>query len=109
MTILTIEIPDDLMVKLESEAGSVQEVIVDLLKRAFDTDLVAPKEQSSKAAMIHRLEESGYLAAARYWADPVADEWKDLSEEEKKKHLDEVDTNYLADSAVSRYIIENRR
>ncbi|MBX3051490.1 MAG: hypothetical protein KF753_08460 [Caldilineaceae bacterium] len=110
MTTLTIEVPDELMAKLAQQERSIQEIVVDLLEDAFANGrkgqpITIPPEEEA----IRHLYQTGFLTEAENLDDELADEWDNLPDKERQTHLGEVDALVLKDSALSRYIIENRR
>lgn len=111
MAVIQINIPERLWQRLQAVGRPVEEVVIEVLEDAFNEneDAVAIHERPTKKEIIQRLEETGYLMKCDNWDDPVADTWDALSQEKKRQHLQEVEENYLADSAVSRDIIQNRR
>ncbi len=110
MTTLTIEVPDDLMEKLAQRQEPIQEMVIAILKDAFDNGRETSLfDESSEEYAVRHLYQMGFLSETENGDDPLANEWDGLPEEEKQMHLQEVESLMLKDSALSRYIIENRR
>lgn len=110
MTTITIEVPDELLAKVTQQERPIQEVVVGLLKDAFENrwaneQMSIPSEEDA----ILNLYQTGLLAETQILDDEFADEWDNLPTVEKQVHLDEMDDLILKDSALSRYIIESRR
>jgi len=110
MTTITIEVPDELLAKVAQQERSIQEIVVDLLEDAFENgwaieQIPIPSEEEA----IRHLYQTGFLAETESLDDELADEWDNLPEEEKQVYFDEADSLILKDSALSQYIIKNRR
>lgn len=110
MTTITIEVPDELLAKVAQQERSIQEIVVDLLADAFENGRAKEEVSipSEEEAMRH-LYQTGFLAETESLDDKLADEWDNLPREEKQAYFDEADALILKDSALSQYIIENRR
>ena len=68
------------------------------------TDKELPREE-----VIRRLLASGFVRPPEEYDSPAAQEWRDLTEEERQQHLREMNELYFPDSPASTHIIESRR
>lgn len=59
--------------------------------------------------VIRRLMVSGFVRPPEEYDSPAAQEWRELTEEERQQHLNEMDELYFPDSPASTQIIESRR
>ncbi len=57
--------------------------------------------------VIRRLMASGFVRPPEEYDSPAAQEWRELTEEERQQHLNEMDELYFPDSPASTHIIEN--
>lgn len=68
------------------------------------TDQDLPREE-----VIRRLMASGFVRPPEEYDSPAAQEWRELTEEERQQHLNEMNELYFPDSPASNHIIESRR
>lgn len=102
MSTLTIDVPNELLMRIEQSGRSAQEMIVEALERTL-------RNEPTRDEIIHRLAEAKVINAPNTWDSPSAQAWRDLPETEKAQHLKEVAETYLADAPASRSIIRDRK
>ncbi|MFN8491804.1 MAG: hypothetical protein U0350_29660 [Caldilineaceae bacterium] len=59
--------------------------------------------------VVRRLLEAGLIREPGSWDNEYARVWRELSEEEKQRHIKEMNEMFFSDSPASRFIIENHR
>ncbi len=112
MAVLTVEVPDELITKIEGTGRPVAEVVTQALERELDNVFLSAKAvaaEPSREEILRRLKAANLIESASVWERPGKERWEDLTEEEKQQHLDERNSFYFPDSEVSRLISENRR
>jgi hypothetical protein len=109
MALIQVEIPEKLWQRLQETGRPVEDVVVEALEKSFEAPTELTPKEPSKEEILKRLEDAGYLSDPEIWDGPDAQSWRELSEEEKQRYFQEIDSLWLPDSAASRYILESRR
>jgi len=107
MTTVTIEVPDALMAQLVGDDRPVQEAIVSVLENALGYKSVEMLPEPSREEIVQRLRESG-LVRDPGESDMRAQEWEDLTDDEKAEHIKEAAETYFPGSPASRAVIRGR-
>ena len=71
-------------------------------RKRLETDV--PREE-----VVRRLLAAGLIREPGSWDNEYARAWRDLPDEEKQRHIQEMNEMFFSDSPASRFIIENRR
>lgn len=108
MALLSVEIPDRLLTKLRRTGRSAQDVIIEALEKTLNAKPVQQPEMS-REEVERRLLESGFVRNPDEYDCLAAQEWRELTEEEKQEHLKEMGEFFFPDSPASNFIIESRR
>ena len=108
MTLLTLDIPEELLLKLRRTGRPAGEVIVETLEQKFQEETSYTNQEASSVELARRLIASGFVRDPTEYADPEVKEWLALPETERVRIISETDSLYFSDSPASRAVIENR-
>lgn len=108
MALFSVNIPEHLIRAIRRTGRSEEEVIVEALEGKFGEKLKSQKEMSPEEVKT-RLLASGFILKPEELDCDAAQEWRNLSKEEKKLHLEEMESFFFPDSPASTFIIESRR
>lgn len=110
MTTVTIEVPDELMVKLARQERPVQEVVLAVLEDVFGNGRAdSPVPELTREEMIRRLVQTGLIREPGTFDNPAAKAWRDLPQAEKRRHLTERKALRFAGSPGATAVLEGRR
>ncbi len=112
MAIITVEISEELLAQLQQTGRSAQEIVVETLENALDKES-DPIEKSqtgpAKEEVLQRLLAAGLIREPGTWDSAGARAWRELPQEEKDRHIQEMESMYFPDAAASRAIIRGRK
>ena len=112
MALLTMEIPEKLLAKLRNTGRPIEDVVMETLEEKFididETD-AQPLVSLPREELVQRLVAAGLIREPGTWDTPGAKAWRELSEDEKKRYFQEMESIYFPDSFASNLISQNRR
>ncbi|MEZ4870142.1 MAG: hypothetical protein R3C14_52925 [Caldilineaceae bacterium] len=112
MALLTVEISEQLLVKVRRTGRPVQEIVTEALEAHLNGGTTESKPQPaepSRSEIIQQLVTAGLIRAPGTWDTPGAKAWRERPEDEKQQLIKEMQTTYFPDSFASNLISENRR
>jgi hypothetical protein len=109
MAVVQVNIPEKLWERLQQTGRPIEEVVVEAREKSFEESSRSSVQEPSKAEIVQRLIDAQLVREPGEWDTPAAKRWQALSEEEKQRHINEMDSMYFPDSPASSYILESRR
>lgn len=108
MTLLSVEVPERLMIKLHRTGRSAQEVVVEALEQTLNS-LPIQNQELTREEVEKRLLQSGFVSDPADYDSPAVHEWEALSEEERQEYTKEMEELFFPTSPASNFIIESRQ
>ena len=112
MAVLTVDIPDELITKIEGTGRPAEQVVTEALERELSNGALSAEAvtaEPSREEMIQQWIDSGLIADPNEWKTLDTESWDSLSEAEKQQHLRALNEVHFPNSEISRFIHENRR
>ena len=112
MAVVTVEISEKLLAKLQQTGRPVQELMIEALEQLLNNsaaqNMPHPPEPN-REEVIQQLVTAGLIRSPGSWDTPGAKAWRDRSEMEKQQLIKEMQNTYFPDSFASNLVSENRR
>jgi hypothetical protein len=108
MTLLSVEIPQELLEKLKHTGRSPQEIIVAALEEKLEHGQPPRPLEPSREERAARLLAAGFVREPDAYDNPDVQAWIGMPEKERKQLISEMEAMWFADSAISQSLIENR-